>query len=1073
MRMNISLLALLLAFPSYAQTSRGTVTGTVLDGSGLVILGCAVELTNRDTDIARTVFTNEAGIYRFDAVDLGTYVIKTQMPGFKTFLHEPFPVEANRTITIDAILQPGIVAETVDVIGATTTLLTKEAPLRGGSMAGNELVRLPLAYLDPFYAGSLPGVIYPQANVFFTSVMSVSVNGQRPRGNNFMLDGTDNNDVGFGGISQAFRITDAIQETSVQTSNFGAEFGRAGGGVFNLVTKSGTNKFHGTLNWRILSQALDSMENTLKLNTPPGDIPKKPVYTENIYGFTLGGPIIKDKTFFFGGFQQDSRRSTASYYSVIPTEDAVAKLKLLFPNNPRLNFYLDAIGSERGAANPVDVVLGQDPGTGLDRGTVRFASRYFPLPGGYGWPQWMLRLDHSLSARHRLSFRHVYESYTFVGGYWFPGYYSDYKRRYQNFLFSDNYTLSSTWTNEFRFSYARLGWENRISPNSVPEAATMPLLSIPNIGAPGIGPTVPQFQYINKWLFQETQSKLIGRHTFRFGFELLWQLSKERPLFNERGAIFYQNSADPAYSAFANFLDDFSGPSGNSVRNFGEAVIYPDQLRQSYFLQDAWKLHPSFTLTLGLRYENYGSPANALKYPAFAGFDPSKFLEPIKVNSDNNNFGPSFGFAWSPRAKSGLASKLFGDGKTVWRGGFQVSYDAFFDFMLANIQADSPNSVATYFIGAGTGRGTANFFSTLPKVARPVMLTDAQTSVFDPNIRNPYTERWSLGFQRQLPRQFLFDLSYVGSASHKLFTSEDVNVRQPDGTRLHPDFGVRQIRTSQGNSNYHSLQARIERRFAKMLYLTGSYNWSRMIDSTSELYQAWNTYGTSINIGSFAPALTSMPVNQGGLRLDRALSDYNRSHTLVISFSWDIPGPKQGLLGYLAGGWNLSGLTGAGSGAPYTVLNGYDRNNDGVAADRPDIGNPNAPLNTRAILSTACSTGYVNPDTMGCVASNDVRFIQGAGLPNSKTVGRNTLSVAGGMQTWLTILKAFSFKESRKLEFGLEAYNLFNNPGYPYIPSASVVGSYGPSGNMPSRFLNKDYTMSNIRNMSIRAKLIF
>jgi hypothetical protein len=477
---------------------------------------------------------------------------------------------------------------------------------------------------------------------------------------------------------------------------------------------------------------------------------------------------------------------------------------------------------------------------------------------------------------------------------------------------------------------------------------------------------------------------------------------------------------------------------------------------------------------LGLRYENYGSPANALDYPAFAGFDPSKFLVANTVNTDNNNFGPSFGFAWSPRAKSGFWGKLWGDGKTVWRGGFQVSYDAFFDFMLANIQADAPNSVATSFIGAGTGRGTANFFSTLPVVPRTVTLQDQQTSVFDPDIRNPYTERWSFGLQRQLPLDLIWDLSYIGSVSHKLFTSEDMNPRQLNGVRLHPEFGIRQIRTNSGNSNYHAMQLRVERRFTPSLNFAGSYTWSRMIDSTSEIYQAWNTYGTSIDVSAFQPALTSVPISQGGLRLDRAVSDYHRSHVFTINYSWEVPGPKSGLFGHVAGGWTLAGITSIGSGAPYTVLNGADRNNDGVAADRPDIGNPNAPLNTRAILSGSCSTGWLNPDINGCVTPNDVHFIQGIGLPNSRTVGRNTLAVeGGGMQTWLTVLKAFSIKETRKLEFGVEILNLFNSPGYAYIPSASVVGSPGPSGTMPSRFLNKDYTYSFTRTMNVRAKLIF
>jgi hypothetical protein len=592
-----------------------------------------------------------------------------------------------------------------------------------------------------------------------------------------------------------------------------------------------------------------------------------------------------------------------------------------------------------------------------------------------------------------------------------------------------------------------------LNSNSVPEAFTLPSFSIPNVSMPLVS-GLPNFGYVNKWLIQETQTKLVGRHTFRYGLELVRNLSKLRQGFNDRGLLSYQNAT--GYSGFANFLDDFSGPSGRSTRNFGEAVIYPDQLRQSYFFQDYWKLRPNLNLSLGLRYENYGTPANNMKYPAFAGFDPNKFFLPNKVNSDNNNFGPSFGFAWSPNARSGLLGKIFGEGKTVWRGGFQISYSAFWDAMIAGIQSDVPNSVATLFQAPAVGRGAANFSSTIPAAPRAITLLDPQSNVLDPNIRNPYTELWSFGFQRELPQKLILDLSYVGSAAHKLFTRVDANPRQPNGTRVYPDFGSRQIISSIGNSNYHSMQLRVERRFAGRFYITGSYTWSKSIDSTSEVASP-----------------TSVPVSQGGMRLDRGLSDFNRSHVANLVYSWAIPGPGSGLLRYLAGGWTISGWTNFMTGIPFTVLNGIDRNSDGIFTDRPDIGNPNAPLNTRAVINGGCSTGYRNPDTNACVTPDDVHFVQGTGLPNSKTVGRNTLIAGGLNQTEASLLKTFPFKEGKKLELRLEALNIFNHGNYPNPPNASVVGAPGPSGGMPSRFLNKYFSGSDYRTAQVQVKIIF
>jgi hypothetical protein len=294
-------------------------------------------------------------------------------------------------------------------------------------------------------------------------------------------------------------------------------------------------------------------------------------------------------------------------------------------------------------------------------------------------------------------------------------------------------------------------------------------------------------------------------------------------------------------------------------------------------------------------------------------------------------------------------------------------------------------------VSPDTGRGTPNWFSQMPVAAPAPSIRDGQLAVFDRNIRNPYNERWSFGQQRALPKQLLLDLAYVGSESHRLFTRDDVNPRQLNEARLYPNFGPRVIRSSVGNSAYHALQTQVERRFADGFQIRGSYTWSRGLDSTSE--------SLLVNANSGNANLTSVPVSQGGLRLDRGLSDYNRSHRLTIAYIWDIPGPRRGIGKYSFAGWSIAGITTFQSGAPYSLQNGSDRNSDGFANDRPDISNPNAPLNTRAYIVPACSTGYWNPDTSACVRPTEVHFIEGAGLPNASTVGRNTL-LAGGTNNW-------------------------------------------------------------------------
>src|SRR5262245_16632464 len=1074
---------LLLVAGAMAQISRGTVSGIVTDSAGAVVTGAKVELTNKNTGVTSTTSTNSAGIYRFDAVDLGVYNLRITQAGFKQFVSTEIGVEANRTATVDASLQVGVGETVVEVSAAADELLIKDAPIRGGNINAKVLSALPIAGLEPLsIARTLPGVVQATGSSTFGNGgqnTQFSVNGQRARGNNYLLDGTENNDISVGGNAQAFNLTDAVQEVSVQTSNFSSEFGRGGGGVFNIIVKGGTNDYHGTAHWLYRTQRFNSVSNTAKLNNTP-----KAVFNNNIYGFTAGGPIIKNKTFIFGGLQQDSFRSTANFTFTLPTDAAVARLRALFPNNPRLDFYLNEVGNMRGTGNPRTINLGLDPVTRVDRGSVTFAAANMGLAQPSDEIQWLTRVDHNISEGHRLSFRYIYDSSnTSPDSINFPGYIQDFKGRSQNFLATDTYTFNSTWTNELRFSYGRIGFDFPISDRSVDQAFTQFLTTIPNIAAPGIATNIPQFRFANNWLLQETQSKIVGHHTFRYGAEFLWQLAKQRPPFNERGSFTYTNSVNvclnpPAcnitsdYSGFANFLDDFSGPSGSTNRNFGEPVYYPNLFRHSYFFQDTWRVSPALSLTLGLRYENFGQPANsAFDFPAFAGFDPAQFLVPNKVNSDNNNFGPSVGFAWTPSFKSGPLGAFFGDGKTVWRGGFQISYDTFFNNLLSNIAADTPNSIATTFNAPGdpsTGngiRGTSGFFSRLPQTARTVSITDQQTAVFDKNIRSPYTERWSLGIQRELPSKLLLDVSYVGTAGHKLFTSSDVNPRLLSGQRLFPNFGIRRIRASEGNSIYHALQALIDRRFSQGFQVTGAYTFSRAIDSSSEVF-ATNS----------SPANTSIPTLQGGLALDRALADHHRTHRFTMTYVWDVPGPKKGFLSYPFGGWRISGITTFQSGAPYTIINGSDRNNDGLTTnDRPDIGNPNAPINTRAVIATACATGYRNPDSLACVTPNDVRWIQGRGLPNGATVGRNTLFSKGVSNFDVNILKAFRITESKTLEYRLETFNFFNHPQFTAIPGANVVSTLGPTAatGQPSRFLNPDYTNSGTRTMRMQLKFVF
>jgi hypothetical protein len=337
---------------------------------------------------------------------------------------------------------------------------------------------------------------------------------------------------------------------------------------------------------------------------------------------------------------------------------------------------------------------------------------------------------------------------------------------------------------------------------------------------------------------------------------------------------------------------------------------------------------------------------------------------------------------------------------------------------------------------------------------------DQQTSLFHPRIRNPYTQRFSLNMQRQLPGKMLMDVSYVGSLGRKLFLTEDLNPFIAPGVRRFPDLGIRRMRTNGANSTYNSLQVRLDKAFSHGFMINTSYTWSRFIDNISEVFATTNS-------GS---ALASVPVFQGGLRLDRGPSDYDRPHRLVISYIWSLPGPKKGFLGVVLGGWEISGVTTLQSGAPFSLLNGTDRNGDGVIGqDRPDVGNPGAPRNTRAIIvpTTTCSTGFQNPDSRACVTPNDVYAVQGVGFPTARAFGRNTERSRKVNNFDMNLFKTTRLTERFSLEYRLEAFNIFNHPQFTGVPNRAVATT--PAG----QYYDFNLLNGGGRTMRMGLKLIF
>jgi carboxypeptidase family protein/TonB-dependent receptor-like protein len=1121
------LLLALLCVTAIAQTSRGTLTGTVTDSSGAVVSNANVKITEGATGITRQTTTNEAGIYRFDAVDLGMYTVSVQAAGFSGSAKSGIQIQASHVSSIDFALKVGAAQETVTVeaTGFEVALQTSEQ-VRGENFSSRTISTLPLAGSDSLTLAQLsPGVSLASGNsINQNGTLNFAVNGQRPRGNNFMIDGVENNDISVTG--PAFTITnpDAVQEFSVQTANFSAEYGRAGGAVFNQVTKSGTNALHGTAAYVYTGSAFKAMNHLDRV----GGLTDPPRTVENIPDFTIGGPVViphiyngHSKTFFFGAAQWDRFFGNVGATLRAPDDAGVALLQSLAPSCPNAALYLQALGSLRGnpSLKPLPISLavpsgacngGTRAGVNLSTGQVVRVVPQSSLDNNH-----QVRIDHNASSKQTLSFRWLYDSSvtTPTGINNLPGFDNNFIGSTMTGAFTDTYIISPRMTNEFRFNYGRIGFDfERVATDAFH-------LNLANYGGLGNGITgfgvatnIPQFRFANNWQYQDTMSLVQGKHTFRFGGDFLRQLARQHPPFNERGSFTYATST--GVTAFANFLDDFGGGAGSLNRQFGSSIYHPNLFRQSYFFQDAWKVTSNLTLNLGVRYENFGAPENNFTVAGFTNYDTVNFAAPHKVARDNNNFGPSVGFAWNPK-EGNWFSKIMGGEKMVWRGGFQTSYDAAFNNLLSNIAGSSPNTLGGNIGSTTVGRGAAGFsalFATI--VATPADKTSAQNSVFLGDFPNPYTDRWSLGFERELPYGLIIDSSYVGSVSHKLYQTLDMNpvIDAALGTRLHSEIqnplpanfatltaaqqaaavalrtgqGIRTVRAASANSNYEALQFNLRRGMKATplgdLQFQGSYTYAHYLDNISDVF-AFDSTPSSFPSGA--------PILGFSRNIDYGNSDFDRRHVGALGFVFSPKAPKTGVLGHVLGGWSFSGVSHWQTGFPFTITNGPDRNGDGQAGpDRADISNINAPLNTRAIIAPItppasnpsalpgqgwCPTGYSNPDgtpaptlTLVCIDPSTVHFIQGTGAPNARTVGRNTLHAPGIDNLALGIAKRFRFTERIGLEYRVEMFNALNT-----LSLGNRVAARTVNGSAAGSFLDFNQTDSPGRSMRMRLRLDF
>jgi hypothetical protein len=856
----------------------------------------------------------------------------------------------------------------------------------------------------------------------------------------------------------------------------------------------------------------------------------------------------RDRTFIFGGGQLDRYVSNSlATFANVPTDAGIATLQALAPTCPNVAFYLGLLqtaGNPRGSAtgvgiNSVDISvptgsLAAAPtcnGTARTGQIVQTGQFYRSARDVYQDDNFLVRLDHKVSNKQDMMFRYLFDDNNeTLGGV--QGLSSQFdvpsRTRTQSAAFTDIYQIRNNLVNEFRFGFVRNNLRFDI-PGGNTLAQSLPAYGFSGTGTvniPSVSSSFNQGRISNNFEYEDVVTFIKGHHAFKGGVEIQRQLAVQQAPFNGRGTITYTactattcagTTASPTgistpITALANFIDGYAGPSTGPVSKLFDTT-YPSQPGKyrpnlysfSFFLQDTFKATPNLSFVYGLRYENFGQPANgALTHPAFMGYGANDFAGVSKVNKDNNNFGPTFGFSYQPHSGSGLFN-----GRTVIRGGYQLTYDTFFNNLLSNAKGASPNAPANLPVPSTPGTTAPRGLNGVPALlasATPTLTPyTTESSDFKKDLRNPYYHHFSFGVQEELPGRMVLDLAYVGTLGRQLFFTDPLNPALPNSAftstatqtttlygsqalRVDAARGTIQIRDGGATSNYHSGQLQLRHRGLNTpvghFYFTTSYTYSKSLDIISEAFAT----------NSSAQNPSRSPLSPGGVdirSLDYGPSDNDRRHISSTVINYQIRGPHSGFLERVLGGWSVAPILTIQSGTPFTVLNGSDRDLDGSSiGDRADIGNKFAPFNSRAIatqsttnntaatMATYCSSGLyngaatittANPISANCTTRDQVRFVQIGNYNTNQTQGRNSQYTTRYLNVDTNVLKKISITESVKAEVRATVLNITNNQNFDTPSAFSNISTYGNT----SSFLNYSLANGGSRTMRLGAKIIF
>jgi len=1023
---------MLTAATARAQVTTGTISGTVTGDKGAVVPQASVQIRHMETGTVRTVSTDARGWYRATTLAVGPYEVRAEATGLAPELRRGINLTVGQEAVVDLTLTAGAVDQQIEVMadapgvhtgGPALSYLVDEKKIRDLPLNGRSFTQLALLQ---------PGVqVFKQERTGFVGGRGdkISISGARPTSNVFLLDGTDANDIYNrtpGSAAGVFLGVETVREFGVVTNSYSAEYGRASGGVINAVTKAGTNQVHGTGFWFLRNSALDARNSFDPVDGPPD-------FKRNQFGATLGGPLRKDRTFFFAAYE--GLRQSLANTRIVNVPSADARAAALPSVQPYMNLF----------PTPNRPVLSTSP-------LIAQYSFAFTEPTNEDFFQ--VRLDHTLSSFHSLFVRYTFDRADVTHTEPYPLFVEEEPSRNHYLTVEETAILPGNLVNTARAAFNHTN--SHVKNQPFPGVSIDPALSfIP--GRPfgdliigGMTPsgsqfgTEPRIPVVADQKLIEVMDDLVwvkGRHTLKAGGLAAYYAWDDLQDFQSYGEYLF-----PSIGAFV------SGTPSRFTATLPGSV--PDRANRAWmfgaYAQDDFRISPRLTVNLGVRYEPSTVPADAQGRDynlRNVRSDTQTTQGPLFRNPSWGNVGPRIGFAWDPK----------GDARTSIRGGFGVYYDHVLQYVLTT-QRFQPPLFLTRAIN------NPSFPNAGPLTAPPTSQLNIQ--VVDSNIKNPRTLQYSLTLERELFWRTTISIGYAGLRGYNQLRGGSYNlatpVMQPDGTpffpagapRINPAWADIDYKRADGNLWYNALQVGAVHRFWRGLQFQLAYTFSRTIDDGSGFL--------------FIDTRNSVADAQNPFdsTRERGLANYHVAHNFVANFTADIPaGNLSGVAGAILKGWQVNGIVNLASGNPFTPAIVGDRARAllrRAGQERPNlVGDP---------FSGTCPNG-APVRTADCWFNPSAFALQPAGTFGD--LGRNTLIGPGLANVDLAATKNVGIRHST-VQLRVEVFNVFNHANLG-APDPLVFSGTGADADKILPTAGKIFppTLTTSRQIQLGMKLLF